>query len=128
MQLAVGLLGVESGQDAVIRTMLYQRANDIVQPYNITVAEFVNRTSELSNQLGKCGLKDEGLLVPRSLGAENRTDSNILAADAYSLSNPRSIPEIFRIVYGTGDESKPGGFFPQGANGEIAQDLIRRKK
>ncbi|KAJ4713089.1 Desiccation-related protein PCC13-62 [Melia azedarach] len=125
-RLVAGLLGVESGQDAVIRTLLYQRANEKVFPYSMTVADFTNRISDLRNRLGMSGNKDEGLIVPQELGAENRTQSNILSADANSLSYSRTPPEIFRIVYGTGSENKPGGFFPNGANGRIAKGFLAR--
>ncbi|KAK9945639.1 hypothetical protein M0R45_011143 [Rubus argutus] len=33
-------------------------------------------------------------------------------------------PEILRIVYGTGNEHLPSGFFPKGANGKIARSYI----
>ena len=117
------LLGVESGQDAVIRTLLYERGAEYVHPYPITVAEFTNRISELRNKLGMCGIKDEGITVPLYLGAENRTNSNVLSANAGSLSYARTPQEILRIVYGSGSESIPGGFYPAGANGNIARSL-----
>ncbi|TYH43482.1 hypothetical protein ES332_D11G131200v1 [Gossypium tomentosum] len=123
-ELAASLLGVESGQDAVIRTLLYLRANEKVKPYGVTVAGFTDRISEIRNRLGRCGMKDEGLKVPKQLGAENRTTSNILSADADSLSYSRTQPEILRIVYGTGDESRPGGFLPNGGAGRIAMRFL----
>lgn len=118
---------MESGQDAVIRTYLYERAEEVVWPYNHTVAEFTARISELRNRLGGCGIKDEGIIVPPYLGAENRTESNVLSADYNSLSYSRTPPEVLRIVYGTGDEHKPGGFFPEGGNGRIARELLHDK-
>lgn len=123
-QLAASLLGVEAGQDAVIRTYLYKTAYLKVYPYDLTVADFTNAISELKNNLGRCGIKDEGIIVPETLGAENRTSSNILAADPNSLAYSRTPCEILRIVYATGDESMPGGFYPIGANGRIARSLL----
>ncbi|KAF3324675.1 desiccation-related protein PCC13-62-like isoform X1 [Carex littledalei] len=124
--LLAGLLAVESGQDAVIRTFLYQRANEIVLPYkNLTVADFTTHISRLRNQLGSCGNKDEGILVDRSSGAERRTSSNVLSADGNSVAYRRTPAEILRIVYGTGDESRPGGFLPRGGGGTIATDMVR---
>lgn len=117
---------MEAGQDAVIRTLLYEKADHIVQPYNLTVAEFTDRISGLRNKLAACGIKDEGILVPPFLGAENRTDSNILSADPDSLSYARTPPEILRIVYGSGSEYKPGGFFPKGGGGEIAKRYLHK--
>ncbi|XP_060219201.1 ferritin-like catalase Nec2 [Lycium barbarum] len=124
-RLLAGLLGVESGQDAVIRMYLYERAAQFVFPYKHTVADFTSRISELRNKLAKCGNKDEGIFVPPQLGAENRTISNVLSADFNSLSYKRTPAEILRIVYGSGDEHVPGGFYPNGANGRIAREFLK---
>lgn len=118
-------MGVESGQDAVLRTLLYERADEKVEPYDMTVAEFTSGLSMLRNALAMCGLKDEGIMVPKELGAENRTTSNVLSADTYSLSYSRTPPEILRIVYGSGSEYKPGGFYPDGGNGRIARSYLK---
>ena len=37
MQLVAKLLGVESGQDACIRTQLYERGKEVVYPYGIAI-------------------------------------------------------------------------------------------
>lgn len=115
---------MEAGQDAVIRGLLFERAGEIVHPYNRTVAEFTVGVSELRNRLAKCGIKDEGIVVPPSLGAEGRTSSNVLSANGDSLSYARSPAEILRVVYGTGDERRPGGFLPAGGGGRIAQRYL----
>ncbi|PWA39935.1 desiccation-related protein PCC13-62 [Artemisia annua] len=124
-QVIAGLLGVEAGQDAVIRTLLYERATERVIPYGITVAEFTDRISELRNRLGHAGLKDEGLIVPVSLGADGRTTGNILSANASSLSYGRTPQEVLRILYQTGNEHVAGGFYPRGANGTIARKYLK---
>ncbi|KAK8555610.1 hypothetical protein V6N13_046137 [Hibiscus sabdariffa] len=127
-RLVASLLGVEAGQDAVVRGWLYRIADEKVEPYNITVLAFTKAISRLRNKLGHCGIKDEGLMVPLELGAENRTTSNVLSADPNSLSYPRTPAEILRIVYGTGDEHRPGGFFPEGGNGRIAREYLSNAK
>ncbi|KAH0676604.1 hypothetical protein KY285_024405 [Solanum tuberosum] len=114
-RLVAGLLGVESGQDAVLRALLYERGRENVEPYGVTVTEFTNRISELRNKLGRQGIKDEGLRVKPKIGAEGSIRGNILAGGKYSLSYDRTPEEILRIVYGSGQESKPGGFYPNGA-------------
>ncbi|XP_061992012.1 ferritin-like catalase Nec2 [Rosa rugosa] len=126
-RLVAGLLGVESGQDAVIRTLLYNHAMVKVHPYDITVAEFTNRLSDLRNKLGKAGLKDEGLWVPKYEGAEGKISGNVLAGDGYSVAYDRTPEEILRIVYGSGDEHVPGGFYPKGANGRIAKSYLQNE-
>ncbi|KAJ8445302.1 hypothetical protein Cgig2_024508 [Carnegiea gigantea] len=120
-KLVAGLLAVEAGQDAVIRTLLYERRAQSVGLYQRKVEWFANTISKLRNKLGKGGLKDEGLLVPPKVGAEGKVGGNILAGDKYSLGYPRTPEEILRIVYGSGDEKKVGGFFPKGAKGKIAK-------
>ncbi|GAU48262.1 hypothetical protein TSUD_405080 [Trifolium subterraneum] len=82
-QLVAGLLGVESGQDAVIRTLLYERRALKVKPYGQA--------------------------------------TSLLVRDEFSLSFPRTPEEILRIIYGSGHESVPGGFYPKGGNGLIAR-------
>ena len=124
-QLVAGLLAVESGQDAVIRGLLYKRALEKVKPYGITVAEFTNRISELRNRLGSAGEKDEGLIVPYFKGAEGKIRGNVLAGDKNSVGYDRTPEEILRIVYGGGDEHVPGGFYPKGADGRIAKSHLR---
>ncbi|WJZ86719.1 hypothetical protein VitviT2T_006153 [Vitis vinifera] len=127
-RLVAGLLGVESGQDAVIRALLYRKAAAKVHPYGITVADFTYRISNLRNNLGKSGLKDEGLVVPPVRGAEGKSRGNVLAGDKFSLAYARKPEEILRIVYGGGSERNPGGFYPQGANGRIARSFLQKSK
>ncbi|XP_030973447.1 desiccation-related protein PCC13-62-like [Quercus lobata] len=123
-RLVAGLLGVESGQDAIIRAYLYEHAHKIVKPYGITVAQFSNYFSDLRNKLGHEGVKDEGLWVPKSEGAEGKINGNALAGDADSVAYDRTAEEILRVVYGSGDEHKPGGFYPKGGNGNIARSHL----
>ncbi|KAF9622835.1 hypothetical protein IFM89_034070 [Coptis chinensis] len=122
-RLLAGLVAVEAGQDAMIRTFLYERALQPLHPYTYNVAEITERLSAFRDQLG--GLKsnkDEGVIVAsreRSNGMS--TLGNVINADKNSISFARAPWEILRILYGTGSASKPGGFFPIGANGTIAQ-------
>nr|XP_010938426.1 desiccation-related protein PCC13-62 isoform X1 [Elaeis guineensis] len=124
-RLLAGLLAVEAGQDAIIRALLYEQAQELVPPYNITVAEFTIRISNLRNELASCGIKDEGLIVPIELGAEQRTTSNIISANNDSLGYRRTPAEILRVLYGTGNEHQPGGFLPKGGNGKIAREFLQ---
>ncbi|XP_023548156.1 desiccation-related protein PCC13-62-like [Cucurbita pepo subsp. pepo] len=135
-KLVAGLLGVESGQDAVIRSLLYEHVGEKVEPYGVTVAEFTERISELMNKLGHAGTKDEGIVVPKDNGgivtpkhegAEGRTSGNVLAGDEYSLAYARTPEEVLRILYGEGNEHVPGGFYPNGADGRIAKCHLATK-
>ncbi|XP_010929545.1 ferritin-like catalase Nec2 [Elaeis guineensis] len=123
-RLVAGLLAVESAQDAVIRSLLYERAWTKVEPYDITIAEFTDRISDLRNKLGGAGVKDKGIVVPPAMGAEGKISGNVIAGNHYSLAYERTPKEILRIVYGNGDEHTPGGFFPKGAQGRIAKSYL----
>nr|AFD10411.1 desiccation-related protein [Mucuna sempervirens] len=123
MRLVGRLVGVESGQHSIIRAYLFERRNFVVEPYAVTVAEFTNRISGLGNRLGKEGTKSEGVLVPRSEGAEGKVAGNVIAADKDSLAFVKEIAAILRILYG-GSERVPGSFYPRGANGRIATSYL----
>ncbi|MED6220426.1 Ferritin-like catalase Nec2 [Stylosanthes scabra] len=126
-RLVAGLLGVESGQDAVIRALLYERRELPVVPYRLSVTEFTNRISVLRDHLGNNGVKDEGLVVSVSLGAEGRVTGNILAGDRDSVAYARTPEEILRIIYSSGDERVPGGFYPNGGDGAIAKSHLQHR-
>lgn len=121
-----GLLGVESGQDAIIRTILFQHASEKVEPYGVTVGELTDKLSGVRNKLGMCGLKDKGVVVPKELGAEGKIHTNVLSANKDSVAYSRTPQEIARIVYGSGNEHVPGGFFTRGGNGRIARSFLFR--
>eukprot|EP00897_Mesotaenium_endlicherianum_P003871 jgi/Mesen1/3511/ME000197S02530 len=124
-QLLAGVLGVEGGQDAMLRTLLWTHINDKVVPYTQTVDLITARITALRDILdGNSRLEDEPIIVSPPMGAEGRTKTNILAANGDSLSYARNGEETLRIVYSTGDAHKPGGFFPKGANGNIAGSFL----
>ncbi|KAH9295211.1 hypothetical protein KI387_038799 [Taxus chinensis] len=127
-RLVAGLLGVESGQDAVIRALLFERKSEKVKPYSYTVAEFTDFISTLRNKLGHTPVVDEGLVVDKRLGAEGLVKGNILAADKYSVAYARTPAQILRIVYSSGSESVPGGFYPHGGDGNIALSFLNYTK
>ncbi|KAF9622838.1 hypothetical protein IFM89_034073 [Coptis chinensis] len=122
--LVAGLLSVESAQDAIIRALLYEWAAVTVQPYGITVADFTVRISELRNQLGNSGRKDEGIVIPPLRGARGESSGNVVVGDDNALAFARTPKEVLRIIYGDGDERVPGGFYPKGASGRIAQSYL----
>jgi hypothetical protein len=124
LQLLAGLLGVESAQDAVIRTLLYERGMTRVASYGVGVAEVTAHISDLRNALGRRGVKDEGLVVAPGQGPEGVTVGNVIAGDHLSLAFDRTPEEILGIVYGTGNPAQHGGFFPQGADGRIARGFL----
>ncbi|THF98553.1 hypothetical protein TEA_020096 [Camellia sinensis var. sinensis] len=117
--------GRRVGPRCSIRGLLYERAREKVKPYGITVAAFTDRISELRNKLGSAGVKDEGLIVPTFQGAEGKLRGNVLAGDQNSVGYDRTPEEILRIIYSSGDEHVPGGFYPKGA--DVLNDLEKYK-
>ncbi|RWR94156.1 desiccation-related protein PCC13-62 [Cinnamomum micranthum f. kanehirae] len=118
-QLMEGLLAIESGQDAVIRTLLYERAKELVQPLQPHSCQI----SHLRNRLGGCGRKDEGLFVQNG---RYPATYYLLILDLFWYA--RTTAEVLSSVYGTGDERKPGGFLPNVGNGEIARGYLKQNQ
>lgn len=116
-RLVAGLLGVESGQDAVIRALLFEQKGKKVVPYSYTVSEFTLRLSNLRNTLGRTGIADQGV-IPRY----------ILAGDEHFVAYARTPAQILRIVYSSGNESSPGGFYPRGADGRFARSYLSKPR
>eukprot|EP00271_Cylindrocystis_brebissonii_P020655 TRINITY_DN6934_c0_g1_i2.p1 TRINITY_DN6934_c0_g1~~TRINITY_DN6934_c0_g1_i2.p1 ORF type:complete len:305 (-),score=52.48 TRINITY_DN6934_c0_g1_i2:513-1427(-) len=125
-QLLAGVLGIEGGQDAVLRTLLWLRRSEVVAPYNKTIAELTGDTSLLRDKLASTEHHDENIVVSKHRGAEGRIKTNILSANADSLSFARNAYETLRIMYGNGNEGKPGGFYPEGAHGYIAEYFLKK--
>lgn len=126
MQLTAGLLSPESAQDGIIRGYLIERDDQIVKPYNYTVADFTTRISNLRNRLGR--LKMKGFLSLQSL---EPMDGLVAVSCLWALI-PFPIQDIYleeirRITHGTGNVHVPGRFFPQGANGRIARRLFEEE-
>lgn len=71
-------------------------------------------------------MKDEGLLIPPAEGAEGSITGNVLAGDPNSVAYERTPEEILRIVYGSGSEKVPGGFHPNGGDGNIAKSYLHK--
>ncbi|MBA0771543.1 hypothetical protein Gotri_007041 [Gossypium trilobum] len=122
-RLLSGIALYEAGVFGALRAELNARVNLTVPPFNFTVGILTNLTAQLANQLARCGVKDEGLIVPLQLGAENRTRSNVVPGDVNSLAYARSEREIMRIAYTTGNATRPGGLFPRGLKGAIPRRI-----
>ncbi|KAK8975203.1 hypothetical protein V6N11_058248 [Hibiscus sabdariffa] len=127
-ELAAEIALYEGASYGVIRSLLNDRANLTVPPYTATVGNVTNLTAQVGNQLGGCGVKDEGLIVPLSLGAENRTTTNVIPADDNSLPYKRSALEILRILFISGNATRPGGVFPRGVEGTLYQLFLALKQ
>ncbi|XP_039036753.1 desiccation-related protein PCC13-62-like [Hibiscus syriacus] len=127
-ELATEIALYEAASYGVIRSLLNDRENLAVPLYTFTVGNVTNLTAQIGNQLGGCGVKDEGLTVPLALGAENRTTNNVIPADVNSLSYKQTALEILRIVFITGNATKAGGIFPNGFVGTLYKRIVALKQ
>ena len=85
------------------------------------MADLTDHISKLRNMLSKSGTKDEGIIVPISPGSYNQVISNIIP-----VNHTWTLPEILRILYGTGSQHIPAGFFPRGGGGNIARCCLNK--
>ncbi|GMI69414.1 hypothetical protein HRI_000610700 [Hibiscus trionum] len=122
-ELLSGIERTNAAELGVIRGQILANVNATVPPYALTVGELVNMTAEAVNLRGRCGVKEEGLVVALQLGAENRTRVNVVAGDANSLGYIRTPLEVLRILFGTANATVPGGVFPAGLPGNIYRQI-----
>ncbi|EFJ19519.1 hypothetical protein SELMODRAFT_233386 [Selaginella moellendorffii] len=127
-KLVSGLMGVQAGQDAVIRTLLFEIMENKLRPYNVTVAKLTSLVSDLRHKLDHTRKADEGLSVHQNRGAEKQVNGNLISANDYSMAISRSPQQVLQVLYGTGDASVPGFFFPKGANGKIAGIFLKPRR
>ena len=106
LESAAGILAVEAYHAGEIRALLYAQ-KDVVTPYGVTVAQLIQKISDLRGAVG--GGKDQGIVVDGK--------ANIVPTDSNSIAFSRSTAEVLPIVY-LGGVGK-GGFFPNGLNGAI---------
>ncbi len=106
LESAAGILAVEAYHAGEIRALLYSQ-KDVVTPYGLTVAQLIQKISDLRGTVG--GGKDQGIVVDGK--------ANIVPTDSNSIAFSRSTAEVLPIVY-LGGVGK-GGFFPNGLNGAI---------
>nr|CAB3486954.1 unnamed protein product [Digitaria exilis] len=120
----VGLTGYVGANPKLLTPQARKRGMTRVASYGVGVAEITAHISDLRNELGRRGVKDEGLVVAPGQGPEGLTVGNVIAGDHLSLAYDRTPEEILGIVYGTGNPAQHGGFFPQGADGRIARGFL----
>ncbi len=109
LEAAAGILAVEAYHAGEIRTLLYGQKGTMT-PYKVTVADLIGAISNLRDSVDGSSDDDQGIV--------DGTKSNIVLADQNSIAYSRTTAQVLAIVY-LGDAKKPGGFFPNGLNGNI---------
>ena len=105
---AAGILAVEAYHSGAIRRYLISIRSASVPNTGLTVEQLANAISAARGSLG--GGADQGLTV-------NNVPNNVVA-DANAVAFRRTPDQVLRIVY-LNPNKQPGGFFPQGVNGNI---------
>ncbi|KAE8657668.1 hypothetical protein F3Y22_tig00116984pilonHSYRG00163 [Hibiscus syriacus] len=67
-----GIKRTNAAEYGAINALLFQSVNTTVPPTTLTVGNLTNITAEGVNVLGRCGAKNEGMIVPLQLGAEKK--------------------------------------------------------
>lgn len=105
---AAGILATEAYHAGAIRRYLIEIRNQPVPGTGLTVEQLANAIGNARNTLAGGG--DQGLTV---MGTPNN-----VAADQNGVAFSRTTDGVLKIVY-LNAQRQPGGFFPQGLNGQI---------
>lgn len=114
-----GLATSASYQSGVDRHFLWQRRNETVPEYNMTVQEIVLAISNYRDELDGAPETDQALLNgnPNFIAVPSR-NINLVPTDIRGLTFSRTPQQVLRIVT-LGNADSKGGFFPNGVNGKI---------
>ncbi|BFI34078.1 hypothetical protein AXG93_3228s1150 [Marchantia polymorpha subsp. ruderalis] len=120
-----GLLSITSAQDAILRTLLYQHREETLKTYNLTVAQITDKISTYCTRLIQDQEMDETVFLPFQQLSEQNLVASIVTVDKDFLPLRLSTRQVLGLLYGSGNASVPGAFFPQGAVGKIADKFLR---
>eukprot|EP00882_Tetradesmus_deserticola_P001009 GHRQ01001092.1.p1 GENE.GHRQ01001092.1~~GHRQ01001092.1.p1 ORF type:complete len:409 (+),score=152.07 GHRQ01001092.1:202-1428(+) len=114
-----GLATSASYQSGVDRHFLWQRRNETVPEYGMTVQQIVMAISNLRDELDGPPETDQPLMNgnPNFIAVPTRS-INLVPTDIRGLTFSRTPQQVLRIVTLAGPGDK-GGFFPNGVNGKI---------
>jgi hypothetical protein len=110
-----GIMAVEAYHAGYIRTALIQNG-DVVTPYGVNVTTIVNAIATARETLD--GSVAAGM--PDDEGIYNATTGDYILApvDSNAVAFSRNTTQVLDIVY-LGSSTEPGGFYPNGMNGNI---------
>ncbi|KAI3427969.1 hypothetical protein D9Q98_006359 [Chlorella vulgaris] len=108
--IAGGLAGSAGYQASADRYILWQKRDEQVPEFNVTVSEFFDKLSALRQYLtGKVPI-DQPLILDGGI--------NIVPTDGNGVTLARTPQQVLNILTG-GDSEGKGWFFPRGVNGRI---------
>jgi hypothetical protein len=114
---AAQILAVEAYHAANVRTTLFALSREAG---NESLAVAANAISDARDSLDGEDDRDQGIVIPGADPANPTVGeiANIVPTDANGLAFTRSPSEVLGIVY-LNPLAAPGGFFPNGTNGQI---------
>ncbi|DBB18351.1 TPA: hypothetical protein ACH3X3_000005 [Trebouxia sp. C0006] len=115
MLAAAGIMAVEAYHAGYIRTALIQNG-DVVTPYGVNVTTIVNAIATARETLDgsvAAGTTDDEGIYNATTG-----DFILTPVDSNAVAFSRTPTQVLDIVY-LGSSTTPGGFFPNGLNGNI---------
>lgn len=107
LEAAAGILGVEAYHAGEVRTVLL--AQNAANP-GLGIATLVQQISDLRDSADGATDLDQGIIVGGV--------ANVVPTDANGIAFSRNTTQVLNIVYLNGN-TVPGGFFPNGLNGDI---------
>ncbi|KAK9837750.1 hypothetical protein WJX74_004245 [Apatococcus lobatus] len=114
-----GLATSATAQATVERVLLWERRNNIVQPFGETVQQVFSRISALRDALDGPQFDDQGLVNtdPRNIAVPAQY-INLIPTDVQGLTFSRTPAQVINILT-LGSPTGTGVFFPNGLNGAI---------
>lgn len=115
MLAAAGIMAVEAYHAGYIRTALIQNGA-VVTPYGVNVTTIVNAIAMARETLdgsAAAGMPDDEGIYNATTG-----DYILTPVDSNAIAFSRTTTEVLDIVY-LGSSTMPGGFYPNGMNGNI---------
>ncbi len=110
-----GIMAVEAYHAGYIRTALIQNG-DVVTPYGVNVTTIVNAIAMARETLDgsvAAGMTDDEGIYNATTG-----EYILTPVDSNAVAFSRTPTQVLDIVY-LGSSTTPGGFFPNGLNGNI---------
>jgi hypothetical protein len=110
-----GIMAVEAYHAGYIRTALIQNG-DVVTPYGVNVTTIVNAIATARETLDgsvAAGTTDDEGIYNATTG-----DFILTPVDSNAVAFSRTPTQVLDIVY-LGSSTTPGGFFPNGLNGNV---------
>ena len=107
LEAAAGILAVEAYHAGIVRSALYQKAEDTPALFGV-----VQKLSNARDFL-------DGTATDDDQGIKHGSAANLVPTDKNSIAYSRTPGQVLNIVFLNNKAVTKGGFFPDGVNGEL---------